>query len=100
MLKKEGPGLGFSLEGGKDSPYGDRPLTIKKIFSGGVADKEGSMKVGDEILSVNGNPLVHMSRIEAWNFLKRLTDGDVSLVVRKKLEARDQLSMQASSQQA
>ena len=33
-LKKEGTGLGFSLEGGKDSPYGDRPMTIKKIFTG------------------------------------------------------------------
>ena len=33
-LKKEGAGLGFSLEGGKDSPYGDRPMTIKKIFTG------------------------------------------------------------------
>ena len=35
-LKKEGTGLGFSLEGGKDSPFGDRPMTIKKIFSGSV----------------------------------------------------------------
>ena len=33
-LKKEGTGLGFSLEGGKDSPFGDRPMTIKKIFTG------------------------------------------------------------------
>lgn len=33
-LMKEGGGLGFSLEGGKDSPFGDLPLTIKKIFTG------------------------------------------------------------------
>lgn len=33
-LSKDGTGLGFSLEGGKNSPTGDQPLTIKKIFTG------------------------------------------------------------------
>merc|ERR1712241_1532537 len=84
VLKKEGTGLGFSLEGGKDSPLGDRPLTIKKIFTGGAADKSGVLKVGDEILTVNNTDCSKMSRIEAWNFMKKLNDGTATLVVRQK----------------
>jgi hypothetical protein len=37
-LTKDGAGLGFSLEGGKDSPLGDKALTIKKIFTGKDVD--------------------------------------------------------------
>ncbi|XP_042240918.1 pro-interleukin-16-like isoform X2 [Homarus americanus] len=85
-LMKDGAGLGFSLEGGKDSPLGDRPLTVKKIFSGGAADKGGVLKVGDELVSVNTVDVTGMARIEAWNFLKKLPDGTVSLVLRQKLD--------------
>jgi len=34
ILVKDGAGLGFSLDGGKGSILGDKPLTIKKIFVG------------------------------------------------------------------
>jgi len=97
ILKKEGTGLGFSLEGGKDSPLGDRPLTIKKIFTGGAADKNGTLKVGDEIISVNNTDCTRMSRIEAWNFMKKLNDGTASLVVRHKLSSNEQPTAAAAA---
>lgn len=80
-LQKEGTGLGFGIEGGKDSPLGDRPLIIKRIFKGGAADREGTLKAGDELISVNGQSLNNMTRTEAWNYMKKLPDGLVTLTV-------------------
>lgn len=82
LLQKDGAGLGFSLEGGKDSPLGDRPLTIKKIFTGGCAEKSGNLQAGDELLSVNNTDVTKMSRIEAWGLMKRLPNGGVTLTIR------------------
>ncbi|XP_076276325.1 PDZ domain-containing protein big bang isoform X2 [Lasioglossum baleicum] len=79
---KDGAGLGFSLEGGRDSPLGDRPLVIKKIFTGGAAEKTGALNAGDQLLEVNGNDVTRMSRIEAWSLMKKLHDGEVNLLVR------------------
>ncbi|KAG7198165.1 hypothetical protein KM043_005583 [Ampulex compressa] len=79
---KDGAGLGFSLEGGRDSPLGDRPLLIKKIFTGGAAEKTGALRAGDQLLEVNGSDVTRMSRIEAWSLMKKLHDGEVNLLVR------------------
>ncbi|GIX78604.1 pro-interleukin-16 [Caerostris extrusa] len=82
-LQKDATGVGFSIEGGKDSPQGDRPLLIKRIFKGGAADKEGQLEEGDEILSVNNHSVTNMTRTEAWNFLKKLPEGVIHLQIRK-----------------
>ena len=84
VLTKEGAGLGFSLEGGKDSPLGDMPLTIKKIFTGGTAHKDGKLIVGDEVISVNGVDFTLMSRFRAWNFLKNVETGPTKIVIKRK----------------
>ncbi|XP_060852961.1 putative Polycomb group protein ASXL3 [Rhopalosiphum padi] len=81
-LSKDGSGLGFSLEGGKNSPTGDQPLTVKKIFTGGCAEQCGQILAGDELVSVNDIDVTGMSRTEAWNLMKRLVNGTVTLCIR------------------
>ena len=56
------------------------------LISGGAADKNGILKVGDEILSVNNMDVTRMTRLEAWNFMKKLNDGSQIVVVRQKLD--------------
>ncbi|XP_008187574.1 uncharacterized protein LOC100166850 [Acyrthosiphon pisum] len=82
VLSKDGSGLGFSLEGGKNSPTGDQPLTVKKIFTGGCAEQCGQILAGDELVSVNDIDVTGMSRTEAWNLMKRLVNGTVTLCIR------------------
>ena len=42
--------------------------------------------MGDEILFVNNVDITRMTRLEAWNFMKKLNDGSQVVVVRQKLE--------------
>ena len=64
-------------------------IFLKYFFSGGAADKSGVLKVGDEIIGVNNTDCTRMSRIEAWNFMKKLNDGTATIVVRQKIEASE-----------
>lgn len=39
-LHKGAVGLGFCIEGGKGSPLGDRPITVKRLFKGTMKNAE------------------------------------------------------------
>lgn len=77
-------GLGMALEGGIDSPMGDLPIAIKRVFVGGAADRCGDLEVGDVILAANSRSLTGMTRPEAWQFLKTLPQGVVVMNIRRK----------------
>lgn len=51
--------------------------------TGGLADKEGTLIAGDELISVNDQSVEHMTRTEAWNFLKKLPNAPVHMVVKR-----------------
>jgi hypothetical protein len=54
MIKKDGDGLGLSMEGGKEYKLGEKKIIIKKILKGGYDEKNGKICEGDELISVNG----------------------------------------------
>nr|XP_023679115.1 PDZ domain-containing protein 2-like isoform X2 [Paramormyrops kingsleyae] len=82
-LQKTSAGLGFSLDGGKASAQGDRPLNIKRIFKGGAAELSKAIDVGDEVLAINGISLQGLMHYDAWNIIKAVSLGPVQLVIRK-----------------
>ncbi|XP_029399978.1 PDZ domain-containing protein 2 isoform X2 [Mus pahari] len=80
---KTSAGLGLSLDGGKSSIAGDGPLVIKRVYQGGAAEQAGTIEAGDEILAINGKPLVGLVHFDAWNIMKSVPEGPVQLVIRK-----------------
>ncbi|KAM6157438.1 PDZ domain-containing protein 2 [Erethizon dorsatum] len=80
---KTSAGLGLSLDGGKSSVSGDGPLVIKRVYKGGAAEQAGTIEAGDEILAINGKPLIGLMHFDAWSILKSVPEGPVQLVIRK-----------------
>ncbi|KAG7265172.1 hypothetical protein CRUP_003613, partial [Coryphaenoides rupestris] len=70
-LDKSAGGVGFTLEGGKGSINGDRPLLINRIFT-------------DELLEIQGNSVQEMTRFEAWNVIKALPQEPITVVIRRR----------------
>uniref|UniRef100_S4RFC1 Lin-7 homolog B (C. elegans) n=1 Tax=Petromyzon marinus TaxID=7757 RepID=S4RFC1_PETMA len=89
-LPKTDEGLGFNVMGGKEQ---NSPIYISRIIPGGVADRQGGLKRGDQLLSVNGVSVEGEHHERAVELLKQ-AQGSVKLVVRytpkvlEEMEAR------------
>ncbi|XP_038628574.1 glutamate receptor-interacting protein 2 [Tachyglossus aculeatus] len=71
-LFKEGNSFGFVLRGGAHDHWPkSRPLVLTYVRPGGPADREGSLKIGDRLLSVDGIPLHNVTHSDALNILRQ-----------------------------
>ncbi|OXB60414.1 hypothetical protein ASZ78_004388 [Callipepla squamata] len=83
-LEKMAAGLGFSLEGGKGSIHGDKPIIINRIFKGSALEQSSPVQPGDELLQVHTTALQGLTRFEAWNIIKALPDGPITAIIKRK----------------
>ncbi|XP_064511808.1 glutamate receptor-interacting protein 1 isoform X5 [Pseudopipra pipra] len=87
-LHKEGNTFGFVIRGGAhDDRNKSRPVVITCVRPGGPADREGTIKPGDRLLSVDGIRLLGTTHAEAMSILKQcgqeatlLLEYDVSVM--------------------
>ncbi|KAK7602681.1 hypothetical protein V9T40_006655 [Parthenolecanium corni] len=71
IVRDEKTGLGLSIKGGAEHCL---PIMISQIFKDQAADKTGKLFVGDAIIKVNGEMIVHCTHDEAVNILKNAGD--------------------------
>ncbi|ESP05488.1 hypothetical protein LOTGIDRAFT_228054 [Lottia gigantea] len=91
LMKRPGKGLGLSIVGKKN----DVGVYISDIVKGGVAESDGRLMQGDQILSVNGEDMRNSTQEYAAAVLKTLM-GKVSLTV-GRLKAGSRTSSRRNS---
>ncbi|XP_050553088.1 regulating synaptic membrane exocytosis protein 2 isoform X16 [Spodoptera frugiperda] len=80
--------LGLKVVGGKLQPDGTRIAVVEKVKKGSIADLEGQLRIGDEVLQWNGVPLQGRSAEEvAAVVADSKHDLHVELVVSRPLTA-------------
>ncbi|XP_068184726.1 glutamate receptor-interacting protein 2 isoform X2 [Antennarius striatus] len=87
-LLKEGNSFGFVMRGGFHEDWRrSRPLMVTYIRPGGPADREGTLRAGDRLLSIDGMPLNKEKHADALTTLMQsgqealfLIEYDVSVM--------------------
>ncbi|KAG5274707.1 hypothetical protein AALO_G00139280 [Alosa alosa] len=71
-LHKEGNSFGFVMRGGSHEDWHkSRPLVVTYVRPGGPADREGTLRAGDRLMSVDGVPLHSASHSDALTVLQQ-----------------------------
>jgi C-terminal processing protease CtpA/Prc len=80
-------GLGVSVAGGRDNPHvvDSSGIFVTKLIPDTPASDDGRLRLGDQILSVNGTNLEYITHTDAVQTLKN-SGKDVELVVQRRTE--------------
>ncbi|XP_063072189.1 glutamate receptor-interacting protein 2 isoform X2 [Engraulis encrasicolus] len=71
-LHKEGSSFGFVMRGGSHEDWHKtRPLVVTYVRPGGPADREGTLRAGDRLMSVDGVPLHSANHSDALTVLQQ-----------------------------
>jgi C-terminal processing protease CtpA/Prc len=81
-LTKDEHGLGFGLVGGIDV---SKPIIVKSLFPGQIAEQDGRLKLGDVLLEVNGKRVQSMSHKDVVTLLRQ-SPPLVRLVIQRPSE--------------
>ncbi|XP_038052904.1 ligand of Numb protein X 2-like [Patiria miniata] len=76
--------LGISVSGGRGGPRGDVPVFVTNVQADGCVGRQGQLKKGDIILTVNGTSLWNLSHTDAVSVLK--ANANSKAIVLKVLE--------------
>ncbi|XP_056654400.1 glutamate receptor-interacting protein 1 isoform X9 [Monodelphis domestica] len=91
-LHKEGNTFGFVIRGGAhDDRNKSRPVVITCVRPGGPADREGTIKAGDRLLSVDGIRLSGNTHAEAMSILKQCGQ-EATLVIEYDVSVMDSVA--------
>lgn len=78
VVSRGAEGLGFSIVGGHQSPHGDLPVYVKKVYDATAA--AAGLRHGDQILAVDGHSLQGLTHQQAVDVLKN-ADSPVTLTI-------------------
>ncbi|XP_067906579.1 glutamate receptor-interacting protein 1 isoform X1 [Heterodontus francisci] len=91
-LHKEGNTFGFVIRGGTHEDRNrTRPIVITYVRAGGPADREGTIKVGDRLLSVDGIRLHGTTHTEAMSILKQCGQ-EATLIIEYDVSVMDSVA--------
>ncbi|MPC13471.1 Membrane-associated guanylate kinase, WW and PDZ domain-containing protein 2 [Portunus trituberculatus] len=79
-LQRGTRGFGFSIRGGRE--FHNMPLFVLRIAENGPAAEDGKLKVGDQLMEINGRSTKDMTHADAIELIKQC-GSSVSLLVKR-----------------